>query len=180
MLLVSNGTSWLGSSLEQFLFRAKYPRPTCLKLTFRHNTCLPPNTACAELDSSLIEKSPWSAFIARSEPAPYISKTFLHGCLWPVVLRKVYFDQGLSSPRRVCTEPSRAGACHYGWRNFWRTNYNGSNCTEPTCPGPNGPRPLWQRVYTEPSCRGSTCQNIVFQMLNTGKILVGRQFMLWY
>ena len=53
---------------------------------------LPPNTACAELDSGLIEKSLWSAFITRSEPPLYISKTFLCRCLWAVVLRKVYFD----------------------------------------------------------------------------------------
>ena len=30
---------------------------------------------------------------------------------------------------------------------------------------------IWQSVYTEPSCRGSACQN-------TGKILIGRQVML--
>ena len=35
---------------------------------------------------------------------------------------------------------------------------------------------IWQSVYTEPSCIGSTCQNVAFQILNTGKILVGRQF----
>ena len=57
---------------------------------------------------------------------------------------------------------------------FRRTNYNGSNCKEascpePSCPGHSGPRPLWQSVYTEPSCRGSICQNVVFQILNTGK-----------
>ena len=31
---------------------------------------------------------------------------------------------------------------------------------------------IWQSVYTEPSCRGSTCLNVVHQILNTGKILV--------
>ena len=39
-------------------------------------------------------------------------------------------------------------------------------------------RCIWQSVYTEPSCRGSTCQNVVFQILNTGNKLEGRQFML--
>ena len=36
-------------------------------------------------------------------------------------------------------------------------------------------RCILQSVYTEPSCRGSTCHNVVLQILNTGKILVGRQ-----
>ena len=77
-----------------FLFRAIYPGPTRFKSAFRYSTRLPPNTACAELGSGLIEKCLWSAFTcnARSKPPPYISKTFRRRCLWPVVLRKVYFD----------------------------------------------------------------------------------------
>ena len=38
-------------------------------------------------------------------------------------------------------------------------------------------RCIWQSVYTEPSCRGSTCQNVVVQIRNTRKILIGGQFM---
>ena len=50
-------------------------------------------------------------------------------------------------------------------------NYNGSICTEASCPELSCPglmvqdRCIWQSVNTEPSCRGSTCQNVVFQIL---------------
>ena len=154
------------------LFRAKYPGPIRFKSAFLYSTRLPPNTACAELDSGLIEKSLWSAFIARSAPPSYISKTFLRRCLWPVVLRKAYFDHVANG--RVVQDGFVQSRVVQGRRNFRRTNYNGSNCTEASCPEPscsgtNGPWPLWQSVYTEPSVRGSACQNVVFQILNTGK-----------
>ena len=97
MLWVSSGASWLGSSLEHFCLERNIQD---LHVLSRHYDTVQvyfqfvetdqgtPNTACAELDSGLIEKSLWSAFI----PPPCISQTFLRRCLWRVVLRNVYFD----------------------------------------------------------------------------------------
>ena len=39
---------------------------------------------------------------------------------------------------------------------------------------------IWQSVYTKQICRGPTRQNQAFLILNTGKILVGKQFMSLY
>ena len=93
--------------------------------------------------------------------------------------------QGPSRPGRICTEPSRAGVRCYG-PTFQGVIFEGrivigqivqkrivqGLMVQDRC--------VCTSVYAEPSCRGPICQNQAFQILNTGKISVGRQFMSWY
>ena len=84
---MSYGASWLGPSLELFCLERNFQDLQVLSRHFDtiHCMCWTGFRLNRKIDL-------WSVFVAWSEPPPYISKTFLRRCFWPVVLRKVYFD----------------------------------------------------------------------------------------
>ena len=97
------------------VFRAEYPGPTRFKSAFRYSTCLPPKYCMCWTGFQLNRKSLWSAFIARSDRASTLHiKNLPVPVLVATCLEKSLFRpccQGPSRPGRICTEPSRAGAC---------------------------------------------------------------------
>ena len=148
-----------------------------------------PNTACAELDSGLIEEVSDLHLLPGARPHPtHQKKNFIRMCLWRVVLRKVYFDHvakgrvvqdGFVQSRVVQGRVVKDGVI-FDERIIMGQIVHKRVVQNPAVQGlmVQGRCSIWQIVYTQLSCRGSTCQKVVFQILNTGKILVGRQFML--
>ena len=129
------------------------------------------------------------ARIARSKSPPYVSKSFLRECLWRVSLRKVFFFDHVAKDRvfqdgfvqsRVVQGRVVNDGVIFEERIIMGEIVQNRVVQNQVVQGliVQGRCIIWQSVYTEPSCRGSTCQHVVFQILNTGKILVARQFML--
>ena len=178
---MSYRASWLGSSLEHVWSERNIEDLHVLSghfdtvqvyFQFVEIDRGTPNTACAELDSGLIEKSFWSSFIARSEPTPCISKPFLRRCLWQVVLRNVYFDH-VAKRRDVQDRLVQSRVVHgrvvkdgvtFDERIIMGQTVQKRVVQNPVVQGlmVQGRCIIWQSVYTESSCRGYTCQNVGF------------------
>ena len=119
MLQVSYRASSLGSSLEHFCLERNIQDQHVLSrhfvtvqvyLQFVETDRATPNTACAELDSDLIEKKHRICIYCQERAHTLISKTFLRRCLWPVVLRNVISTM-LPSAETSRTDLYRAESC---------------------------------------------------------------------